>query len=259
MEEKPKNAGSPSQALASVRRLIAVPLSASRTLWIAALVIGVVVVISFTFGVFNGIQDFFARLNPPTTAQVDLSDTIVNAVTSRGTLVTAESHQSNRDLRVSVTRWLLNSGGYGASHFAEGTIFAGVDLESDLVQATKQTGTAYRLMLPAAGITSCSLKPLTQYDRSTTAVGDWEAVLDLASYTAMNDFVRTAIDGGVLDEAERSAKRVIGDLLRTVVEPGVVIDIEFHPREIVRIDDTCEPHVPRDWVYDAAQGTWSKK
>src|SRR5690606_19284372 len=132
------------------------------------------------FNIFGKFADaVMSFLRPPEIAVVDLSNTITNAVVSRGMLVTSESHQTNRDIHVSVSRWVMNSGGYDAAHFAEGTIFAGVDLESKLVKVTKINDDNYQIMLPAAEITSCSLKPLTQYDRSTSAVANWETVLDL--------------------------------------------------------------------------------
>jgi hypothetical protein len=217
--------------------------------------------------VFNSLFGFWDRLTgavmsflrPPEVASVDLSNTITNAVVSRGMLVTSESHQTNRDIHVSVSRWVMNSGGYEASHFAEGTIFAGVNLESKLVKVTKTDDTHYQIMLPPAEITSCSLKPLTQYDRSTSAFADWETVLDLASYMAMREFVTNALQSGLIEDAESGAKRVIGDLIGSVVGDDITIEITFHTNQTPKIDDTCVAQEPREWVYDAEEDAWTRK
>jgi hypothetical protein len=229
---------------------------------VGTVIIVIVICISF-FGFADKIQamldSFIPKPPPPPVAVVDLSNTITNAVVSKGMLVTTESHQSNRNIRVNVIYGLLNANGYGASHFAEGTIFAGIDLESDEVKVTKIDEKHYTIMLPAPEITSCSLKPLTQYDRSTSAVGDWDAALDLASYMALNEFVSNALSTNILDDAEKSGKRVVGDLIRAVVGDDVSVEINFHSAQTPRIDDTCIAHEPEAWVYNAEKSEWSPK
>ena len=174
-------------------------------------------------------------------------------------LVTSEMNKSNRDIRVNVVHGLLNANGYGASHFAEGTIFAGIDLESDLVRVTKINDKQYKIMLPAPEITSCSLKPATQYDRSTSAVANWESTLDLASYMALNEFVSGALADDILENAKQSGKRVVGDLVRAVVGNDVDIEIDYHALQTPKIDDTCIAHEPRDWAYNAEKFEWTPK
>jgi hypothetical protein len=228
------------------------------------LVVGVVIIVLFIGGQFFGFWDkvrdsLTPKLPPPAAAVVNLSNTITNAIVSKGMLVTSEMNKSNRDIRVNVVHGLLNANGYGASHFAEGTIFAGIDLESDLVRVTKISDKHYKIMLPAPEITSCSLKPLTQYDRSTSAVANWDATLDLASYMAITEFVSDALTDGILENAEQSGKRVVGDLVRAVVGNDVEIEISFHSVQTPKIDDTCEAHEPLDWVYNPEKFEWSPK
>lgn len=228
------------------------------------LVAGFVIIVLFIGGQFFGFWDrvrdsFTPKLPPPAAAVVNLSNTITNAIVSKGMLVTSEMNKSNRDIRVNVVHGLLNANGYGASHFAEGTIFAGIDLDSDLVRVTKINDKQYKIMLPAPEITSCSLKPLTQYDRSTSAVANWESTLDLASYMAITEFVSDALIDGILENAEQSGKRVVGDLVRAVVGNDVEIEISFHRVQTPTIDDTCEAHEPLDWVYNPEKFEWSPK
>jgi hypothetical protein len=231
-----------------------------KMLSVALIVLVVILIFNGLFSVFDRLAGaVIAFLHPPEVATVDLSNTITNAVVSRGMLVTSESHQTNRDIHVTVSRWVMNSGGYDAAHFAEGTIFAGVNLESKLVKVTKIADDHYQIMLPATEITSCSLKPLTQYDRSMSAFANWETVLDLASYMAMTEFVDNALQSGLLEDAENGAERVIGDLIRSVVGNDVTIEIDFHSVQTPKIDDTCEAHEPLDWVYNAETFTWSPK
>lgn len=228
------------------------------------LVTGFVVIVLFVvgqvFGFWDKVRDsLIPKPPPPAAAVVDLSNTITNAVVSKGMLVTSEMNKSNRDIRVNVVHGFLNANGYGASHFAEGTIFAGIDLESDLVRVTKVNDKEYKIMLPATEITSCSLKPLTQYDRSTSAVANWDATLDLASYMALNEFVSSALAEGILKNAEQSGKRIVGDLVRSVVGNDVTVIIDFHTGQKPRLDDTCIAHEPLNWVYNPETHEWSPK
>jgi hypothetical protein len=268
VEEKPKNEPvdqnehgyAPQQPPIVYQTYNPPPQGRSCLYLVAGVVIVVIVICVSFFGFGDKIKEAFAPKLPPTAvAVVDMSNTITNAVVSKGMLVTSESHQSNRNIRVNVIYGLLNANGYGASHFAEGTIFAGVDLESDLVQVTKIDDKHYKIMLPAPQITSCSLKPLTQYDRSTSAVANWDSALDLASYMALNEFVNTALEGGLLDDAKQSAKRVVGDLIRAVVGTDIGIEIDFHTVETPKIDDTCIAHEPLSWAYNAETAEWSPK
>ncbi len=272
MEEKPKNDSADQGSQNSgyqqppvIHQTYNAPAQGRNCLYIvmgavAIVVVMCVAVFGLWFGLWDKIRDTLTpKLPPPPVAVVDLSNTITNAIVSKGMLVTSESHQSNRNIRVNVIFGLLNANGYGASHFAEGTIFAGVDLESEFVKVTKVDEKHYKVMLPAAEITSCSLRPLTQYDRSTSAVANWDASLDLASYMALNEFVGNALKGGVLKDAETSAKRVVGDLLRTVVGDDVEVDINFHTSETPKIDDTCVAQEPLNWVYNPEKVEWTPK
>jgi hypothetical protein len=228
------------------------------------LVTGFVIIVLFIAGQFFGFWDKMRDLvtpkpPPPAAAVVNLSNTITNAIVSKGMLVTSEMNKSNRNIRVNVVHGFLNANGYGASHFAEGTIFAGIDLESDVVRVTKVNDKEYKIMLPAPEITSCSLKPLTQYDRSTSAVANWESTLDLASYMALNEFLSGALADGILENAKQSGKRVVGDLVRAVVGNDVTIQIDFQTLPKPRIDDTCVAHEPLNWIYNPANSEWSPK
>src|SRR5690349_3827914 len=75
-----------------------------KLLSVALTVLVVIVVLNGLFSIFDKLSGaVMAFLRPPEVAVVDLSNTITNAVVSRGMLVTSESHQTNRDIHVTVS------------------------------------------------------------------------------------------------------------------------------------------------------------
>lgn len=208
------------------------------------------------FGNLAGLRDMFF---PQTSASTEVSETITKSIYSQGVLKSADTTFSNRNIRINVRAGILNVLGHGASHQAEITIGAGVNLDSDALTVTALSEpNSYRVSLPPAFLVSCSLAPLLQYEQNGSLATNWNAVLDLANYAAMNEFVERAINSDLLSRAERNAERVVGDLV-TAIDRDIKLEFEFQKAPNIVKDPTCQPYEPRDWVYNDTEDFWEQK
>jgi hypothetical protein len=213
-----------------------------------------------TFGsVFDSIWSIF-RPSPPV-ATVFSTDTIVQGIQPMGELVSISAQLAKADITIGIQQGVLNACGYGASHVAQATIQAGVDLtgvtSSNIVY--DPTADTYLLTLPAPRLTNCRIDDIRQYDTTTTTCSvDWDEARRLAEYIALQEFRDDAIEGGILSRAEREVRIVLGNFVQILT--GSRVEIGFSaPATAPLMDASCQPQPPAGWVQDANTGAWVKQ
>ncbi|MAU10508.1 MAG: hypothetical protein CL607_11845 [Anaerolineaceae bacterium] len=230
---------------------------------LAAGFVGILLLILITFlGVPNqisaAITNLAAGVNLPGAASVQVQDVIVSQFRTRSTLNVAEVKINIPNLRVNYAGGLLNASGFGASYAAFGEVQIGVNLQQD-VEVTPIDASTYQITLPQPYITSCSLTPLIEWDRSTSISADWDAAEDAAYITAMRELVRKAVDDGYIEDAEYQAELALNDILRdltyTITNQSIDFNYVFAESDQVVIDDSCEPPEHLKWTFcETAQG-----
>ncbi|MCA9883602.1 MAG: DUF4230 domain-containing protein [Anaerolineae bacterium] len=234
---------------------------------LAAGFVGVILLVIITLAgipnqISGAITNLAASVNMPGAASVQIQDVIVSQFRTRSTLNVAEFKINIPNLRVNYTGGLLNASGFGASYAAFGEVQVGVNLQGDNVEITPIDGTSYQITLPQPYITSCSLTPLIEWDRSTSIAADWDAAEDAAYITAMRELVRKAVDDGYIEDAEYQAELALNDILRdityTVTQQAIDFNYVFTEAEQVVIDDSCEPPEHLKWTYceNEPGGVW---
>jgi hypothetical protein len=213
-------------------------------------------------GIFQPFQSLFQNIgtifNPPTTARVSNTQTLMNGIQPLGQLVSMSLQVAKADIEVNVTSGIGNTCGFSANHVAQGTVEAGIDLtritEND-IKYDEKTNT-YRLTLPTAQLTSCRVDWIRQYDRSTTACNvDWDEARIIANYSAMNGFHNDALGGGVLTRAQQQADLIISQFVRSLTGANVVITFRG---ENAALPSSCQPQPPAGWEYHAEHDQWKK-
>ncbi len=195
----------------------------------------------------------------PPKASVISSQTIVEGIQPLGQLVSISVQLAKADIRVNINQGTADACGYGASHVAQGTVQAGIDLTKikpgDLTyDSARQT---YVLTLPQPQLTSCSVDYIRQYDQSfTTCSVDWDEARLLASYMALTSFRDDAVEGGILSRAQTQTQVVLGNFVRLLT--GHPIEIDFAGPAATEVPASCSPDVPAGWSYSAANGVWTK-
>src|SRR5690606_20062539 len=167
-------------------------------------------------------------VQPPAVAQTTSTQTIVQSVLPLGQLVSVNVQLAKADIHVGVRQGALNACGYFANHVAVGAVEAGVDLTqiTDANIVYDEVRDRYTLILPAPQITSCRIEFIRQYDRSTTACPvDWDEARMLAQVVALEDFREDAIEGGILQRAEREAAVALDSFVEALT--GRPVDITF--------------------------------
>ena len=196
-------------------------------------------------------------LDPPASANVVSSRTIVNSLRGLGQLVTVRGEFSKTDIEVSIHEGFLDSGYHSANHVALGSIEAGVDItqfERDDITYNSEDG-GIILNLPAPIITSCNIEHIDQNEYSiTVAQKDWDEVRQLAEYDAIMQFRQDALEGGILEEAKAEITHRLGSFINTLT--GSPVHIEFEDSDEAMFGDTCLPDAPAGWEIDADTGEW---
>ncbi|MGQ9887168.1 MAG: DUF4230 domain-containing protein [Aggregatilineales bacterium] len=198
--------------------------------------------------------------------------TIINSILPLGQLVTVNAQLAKADIEIDVRAGLLNTCSFSANHVAVGAVEAGVDLsrlESSDARYDETTQTYY-LTLPAPQLTSCRIEFIRQYNRSFTACPvDWDEARLLANYTALNDFRNTAVEGGILERAEREARLVIESFVRALTQKNVVVAFvqngtqpqatdQLASAQAAGLPPSCVPQAPQGWIYNEQDRTWRK-
>lgn len=232
---------------------------------IIVLVILVGIIVSILSGVWTinsvlaSIGDFFGQ---PTTATIMPSRTIVSSLQPLGQLVSISAEVAQADIGVSVHTGSLNLCGHSANHVARGVIEAGVDItqvEEDSVTYDEATNT-YTLTLPAPGITSCRIEYIRQYERSgggVTCGVDWDNIRLLAQHEAMNRFTADTLEGGILNRAQRETTLLMQSFVSALTGSNVRVIYAPATGE-TRLPPSCQPQVPRGWLFDDEFNSWVK-
>lgn len=199
-------------------------------------------------------------VQPPVSAQVVSTQTIVQGILPLGQLVSISVQLAKADVRVDVGQGALNVCGFGADHVVQGAVEAGIDMtqisETDLQYDPVRD--RYVLTVPAPQLTSCRVEFIRQYDRTTTACNaDWDEARLLANYEALNSFRDDALEGGILERAQQEASLVLGNFVRLVT--GKQVDIQFRsPEAAAAYPPSCNPDIPEGWRYNPQNGHWEK-
>lgn len=226
----------------------------------AVLILSPVALIS---SVINGARTLFNLSPIPVSASVIDTPTIIKSVLPLGQLITVSVQLAKADIKVDVRAGFLGTCSFNADHVAVGAVEAGVDL-SQLDSSSAfydETTETYYLTMPAPRLTSCRIEFIRQYNRSfTTCPVDWDEARLLANYTALDDFRNTAVEGGILERAEREARVVLESFVRALTQKNVVVsvertDVQAQPNALPA---SCVPQVPQGWVYDEQEKVWRK-
>lgn len=232
---------------------------------IASIVGFILLVIILTFAglrsFFDSVLDLFSP-NPPIAVVAD-TQTILSGIQTNAQFVSYTVQLAKANITVNVEqRGLLNNNfcGYSGTYVAQGTIRAGIDLSSvteDHVTYDEATE-MYHVMLPAAQLTSCSVDYVDQYAGTTTLCPgiDWDENRQLAQYWALTQFKNDAIEGQILDEAEKRASEGLNNFVSSLT--GKAVEITFAPDLSTPPDNTCQGEAPLGWVQNAETGIWSK-
>lgn len=207
-------------------------------------------------GMLSSVMNFF---NPPPTANIVSSRTIVYSLQGLGQLVTVSSEVAKADIQVSVNEGFLNAGSYSAKHVAVGVIEAGIDIatrDKDHV-SYDATANAYTLRLPSPNITSCRIEHIDQYGGSLTILpADWDLLRQLAQHDAIKQFAQDMIEGGILERAKEEAALRLGDFIRALTGSQAHIEYEASDGE-AKLPPSCQPDPPSGWE-KGEDGAWSR-
>ena len=207
-------------------------------------------------GMLSSVMNFF---NPPPTANIVSSQTIVHSLQGLGQLVTVSSEVAKADIQVSVNEGFLNAGSYSAKHVAVGVIEAGIDIattDKDHV-SYDSAANAYTLRLPSPNITSCRIEHIDQYGGSLTILpADWDLLRQLAQHDAIVQFAQDMIEGGILERAKEEAALRLGDFIGALTGSQAHIEYEASDGE-AKLPPSCQPDPPAGWV-KGEDGAWSR-
>jgi hypothetical protein len=223
------------------------------------------IVIAVLLGVttFGSVRESMLGIfsSAPPVANTFSTETIVQGIQPMGELVSISAQLAKADITIGIQQGVLNACGYGASHVAQATIQAGVDLTSVTASniAYNPTTDTYTLTLPAPRLTNCRIDEIRQYDTTTTTCSvDWDEARRLAEYIALQEFRDDAIEGGILSRAEREVRIVLGNFVQLLT--GSRVEIGFSaPTTAPLMDASCQPQPPAGWVQDANTGAWVKQ
>ncbi len=214
--------------------------------------------VTSTSSLLNSIGGALGVGQPPK-ASVISSQTIVEGIQPLGQLVSISVQLAKADIRVNINQGTADACGYGASHVAQGTVQAGIDLTkikaSDLTYDSARQ--VYVLTVPQPQLTSCSVDYIRQYDQSfTTCSVDWDEARLLASYMALTSFRDDAVEGGILSRAQTQTQVVLGNFVRLLT--GHPVEIEFAGPAATEVPASCSPDVPAGWSYSSSSNLWTK-
>lgn len=236
----------------------------------SAIVITVIAVLIFApvavvGGVINGLRGLFNVSSLPLTASVIDTPSIINSVLPLGQLVTVNVQLAQADISVNMHGGGVANNCYSsAMHVAVGAVEAGVDLSQldDTAARYDEATETYYLALPTPRLTSCRIEYIRQYDRSSTALCggavDWDEARLLANYNALEDFRNTAVEGGIIQRAEREARVVMESFVRALTQKKVVVSFSNADDQGAAVPPSCIPQIPQGWEYSEQDQTWQK-
>lgn len=243
---------------------VAIPLGCMGL--IAVVVIALAVTGAASFGFFGDtLRSLFAGITLPASARVTSSNTILTGIQPLGQLVTVSVQLAKADVQLNVATGVFNACGFSNDYVAQGTIEAGIDLNAitaDDITVDPVTG-AVTINAPPPSLTSCRIDYIDKYANSVNVcfnyVDDDEA-RQLAQHTALLEFRDDAVEGGILDRAQREAQVALGSFVTALTGEATTINFSVPATDATPqpLTPSCVPDVPTRWAYDAATGVYSR-
>ncbi|MEM6281221.1 MAG: DUF4230 domain-containing protein [Chloroflexota bacterium] len=196
---------------------------------------------------------------PPPQGSIRQSQTIVTQIRPLGQLVSTEGSFAKADISVSILQGRFASCNHRANHVASATIAAGIDLfevNENSVTYDALTDT-YTVTVPKPVITSCSVDFIDQYERNVnipTCIVDWDDARQLAQYEALVEMRQDAVNGGLLETAERQTDFALSSFITAITGSNVVVQFTEGDLTDEEIFAGCTAVPPRDWVEQ--DGAW---
>jgi hypothetical protein len=228
---------------------------------LTGIIIAALILLGYTSvnSLVDSVTGIFNLAPEPPRAVTTSTQSLLVGIQPLGQLVSVSTQLAKADLHVGIRQGALNACGFGASHVAQGTIEAGIDLsritERDLVY--DEARETYILTVPAPRLTGCYVNYIRQYDRSTTACNvDWDEARMLAQHTALIEFRDDAVEAGLLNRARLETQLVLGNFVYLVT--GRPVEIHFHDEERPQMPASCDPQLPLGWSQDPITRRWSR-
>lgn len=200
----------------------------------------------------------------PPIANVFSNQTIVQSIRPLGQLTSIRVQMAKADILVNLRYGAVNVCNVWANHVAQGTVEAGIDLSrirpEDILFDSEDD--LYRVMLPSAQITSCSLDPVATQQYTSGGMtplcpANTDEMRRLASYNALIEFRDDAIENGILEQAEMQASIVLSHFIRALT--GREAEIAFKPREGLVFPQSCMPEPPSPWIFNEQENRWIRR
>jgi hypothetical protein len=223
-----------------------------------AVVILILTIISVSVNAFSIKDSIGAFFFPPTTAEVTTSRTIVTSLQPLGQIVSISVEAAQADIEVTINAGTVNLCGHSANHVAQGVIEAGVDITqvSEASVSYNETSDTYTISLPAPQITSCRIEYIRQYQQAggnPTCGIDWDNVRLLGQYVSTQQFAQDALDGGILERAERETTLLLQSFVGALT--GSNVEIVYAEAEAI-LPASCVPQLPNGWSFDETLSAW---
>ena len=193
-------------------------------------------------------------------AQGGTTRTLVNSIQPLGQLVTLSVEVAHANVNVTASTSIC---GYEANFVSQSVIEAGVDI-SDISEDSihfDEDNNAYTVQAPAPSITSCRNEYFDQYAKSgggtATCFDDfWDDMGIIGRHLSMDRFVKDALEGGILKQAENQATIVLGNFISAVTGSRVHIKYDEAPDDPA-IPPSCQLDLPPGWKNDESGG-WER-
>jgi hypothetical protein len=252
--KKPKRLDPPEQQKQSET------LSRVRHLAITALIAIVPLVIVVGY-VANLVSNFsLPQIVAPQTARVTSSASVVQGIRPLGQLTSISAQFAKAGVNVRVRWGVGNVCDVTASHTAQGTIEAGVDLTkfTDKDVTYHEAEDVFIIELPPPSLTNCIIDPIAtqQYSlvgRTPVCWVDSDEMRRLASYDALNDFRDDAVEGGILERAASQTELLITSFVSGITGSDVIVT--FKPGQAA-LPPSCRPQIPTPWSFSEGPGNW---
>lgn len=207
-------------------------------------------------GIITDLRELFVP--EPPVATVDSRQTVITSLQPLGQLVSISAQVAKADIDVDIFNGGMNLCGHSAMHVAQGVVEAGIDMtqvdESSVVY--DQESDTYTLTVPAPQLTSCRVEYIRQYERSA-GVGcniNWDNARLLAQHIATLEFAEDAVNGGILDRAEREAQLLLENFVTAITDSEA--QVVFASDGDIIYPPSCQPEPPGEWFYDEEHSAW---
>lgn len=162
------------------------------------------------------------------------------------------------ETRVNVRQGLFNANGYGGSYAIDGKVQAGVTLESPVFKVEPLGDVKYRIILPEASITFCSLNDPVQSDWSRSLVADWEKAESFAIYQAKLALIEKVSSQDIIAQTQFKVSQVLENFV-AAIDNRYQLEFEFVDMGDIKFDSTCEAFKPSGYQYDILNNEWTSE